>query len=380
MKSSSQKLSEATKDLKEKIGVSLSDLIQLPQGTLALAGIVKEAPQDGAAGLPVDGVLLADAGENEKKMLEVLERATKEGETAGAKISTESFNGLTIHTVQFPPQQDKADKDKDKDKKPLPDAPLVWTNSGSLFFIATDLGVIKDLVAHRDGRENSLGATEAYAKTQAKTDSAKSQVVWYLDVAKLVKVVIKSNSKEADAQQNEVLAQELGVFGLKSIGGCLTFGTGNYESLTKTFVHAPRPVAGLLKIFSLPPITLRPESWVPATVASYQTVSFDLDNAFTALNEIANKFQPGMLNMVEQGLVGPNGGAAAQLPERRLRSLGRSHHRDHRLQKADQGRQPAHARGDQPRRLEGFPEHPLQASGADRRRPPEARVSGDDDL
>ena len=47
---------------------------------------------------------------------------------------------------------------------------------------------------------------------------------------------------------------------------------------------------------------------MPATVASYQTVSFDLDNAFTALNEIANKFQPGMLNLIEQQLVGPNGG------------------------------------------------------------------------
>ena len=47
---------------------------------------------------------------------------------------------------------------------------------------------------------------------------------------------------------------------------------------------------------------------MPATVASYQTVSFDLDNAFAALNEIVNKFQPGMVNLVEQNLVGPNGG------------------------------------------------------------------------
>jgi Protein of unknown function (DUF3352) len=309
-----QKLAEATKDLKEKIGVSVGDLIQLPQGTLAVAGIVKEAARDEAAasGLPVDGVLLADAGENEKKMLEVLERATKQGETSGAKILTESFNGLTIHIIQFPPRsQEKTEKAEkaEKDKKPLPDPPLIWTNSGSMFFIATDLEIIKDLAAHRDGRENSLAATEAYAKTQAKTDSAKSQVIWYLDVAKLVKVVIKANSREADAQQTDVLVQELGVYGLKSIGGCLTLGgTGSYDSLSKTFVHAPRPVAGLLKVFSLPPITLRPESWVPATVASYQTVSFDLDNAFTALNEIANKFQPGMVNLIEQQLVGPNGG------------------------------------------------------------------------
>ena len=88
----------------------------------------------------------------------------------------------------------------------------------------------------------------------------------------------------------------------------LTLGVGNYDSLTKTFFHAPKPVAGLLKVFSLPPVALRPESWVPATVATYQTLSFDLDNAYHRLNDLVNKFQPGMVNLVEQQLVGPNGG------------------------------------------------------------------------
>ena len=74
-----------------------------------------------------------------------------------------------------------------------------------MFLVATDLGVIKDLAAHREGRDNSLAASESYSKTQAKTDSAKSQVVWYLDVNKLIKVVIKANTKEADAEQTEVL-------------------------------------------------------------------------------------------------------------------------------------------------------------------------------
>ncbi len=307
------KLAEASKDMTEKIGVSIGDLLQLPQGSLTVAAITKDPTREEVAGantLPVEVVVMADMGENEKKVLEVLARASKHAEASGAKVSTESFNGLTIHITQFPPREEpKADADKAKDKtKPAPESPLIWTNSGSMFFVATELGVIKDLVAHREGRDNSLGATEAYSKTQAKTDSAKSQLVWYLDVNKLVKILIKANTKEAEAQQAEVMVQELGVYGLKSVGGCLTLGAGSYDSLTKTFVHAPRPVQGLLKVFSLPPITLRPESWVPATVASYQTISFDLDNAFTALNELANKFQPGMINLVEQQLVGPNGG------------------------------------------------------------------------
>src|SRR5690606_18114421 len=109
-------------------------------------------------------------------------------------------------------------------------------------------------------------------------DSA--HVVWFLDLAKLVKLVSKAGAKgaEAQAQQIEFLVQELGVNGLKSAGGSLTLNTGNYTSLTKTFFLAPAPVQGLLKLFSFPAIGLKPEPWVPANVASYQTFSWDLDN------------------------------------------------------------------------------------------------------
>ena len=47
---------------------------------------------------------------------------------------------------------------------------------------------------------------------------------------------------------------------------------------------------------------------MPASVASYQSISWDLDHAFIALNELANMFQPGILDVLQQQLVGPNGG------------------------------------------------------------------------
>ncbi len=260
--------------------------------------------------LPAAGVLIADAGENQKKLEEVFERASKQAEEAGAKIAKESFNGLTLHIIQ-PPKKEAEKEDKDKDKeKAGPRPPLVWTSAGSLFFVGSDVEVIKDLAAHRDGRENSLATAESFTKTLAKTDAGKAQAIWYFDIAKIVKLVIKASAKENDAQaqQTDVLATELGVYGLKSVGGSLALGVGTYDSLTKTFFNAPKPVSGLLKIFSLPPVALRPESWVPATVATYQTISWDLDNAYTAIDDLVNKFQPGMINLVEQQLVGPNGG------------------------------------------------------------------------
>ncbi|MFI5454914.1 MAG: DUF3352 domain-containing protein [Isosphaerales bacterium] len=301
------KLEDATKGLKEKIGVSLKELFELPQGALAIAAVGRDDPN-----LPVAGAILADTGENEKKMLDILGRTTKEAEASGAKTSTESFNGLTLHVVRFPQKEQEKEKDeKEKEKeKPTPPPPLAWTNAGSLFFIASDVDLIKDLATHREGRDNSLAATEPFAKTQAKTESSRAQAIWYLNVNKLVKVLIDASAKAnaAQAQQIEFYVKEMGIDGLKSVGGCFTLAAGNYDSLSKTFFLAPKPVAGLLKIFSFPPLALRPESWVPATVATYQTLSFDLDNVYTGINDLVNKFQPGMINVIEQQLVGPGGG------------------------------------------------------------------------
>ncbi len=151
--------------LKERIGVSFKELIEFPQGALAIAVIGRDDPK-----LPAAGVLIADAGENQKKLEEVFERASKQAEDAGAKVAKESFNGLTLHIVQPPKKRGS--------RRPRP--PLVWTNAGSVFFVGSDVEVVKDLAAHRDGRDNSLGAAESFTKTQAKTDASKAQAVWYL--------------------------------------------------------------------------------------------------------------------------------------------------------------------------------------------------------
>ena len=148
-----ERLEDASKALKERIGVSIKELLELPQGALALAVIGRDDPN-----LPAAGVLIADAGENQKKLEEVFDRASKQAEEAGAKVAKESFNGLTLHIVQPPKKEaEKDDKEKDKEKA-QPRPPLVWTNAGSVFFVGSDVEVVKDLAAHRDGRDNSLAS------------------------------------------------------------------------------------------------------------------------------------------------------------------------------------------------------------------------------
>jgi hypothetical protein len=307
-----QNLEDSTSAVKGKVGLGLKEILDLPQGSLAIAAVARDD-----ASAQVARVVIAEMGENVNKTLEFLDRGTKQAAEAGAKLSTETFHGLTLHIALWPtkdqpkPEKDKA-KENDKEKeKDAPPPPLIWTNSGSTFYLASDIDAIKDIAANRDGRERSLATNESYTKTQAKTDSAGAQVVWFIDAPRLIKLLLQranDGAANAQGQQIEVLAQELGVFGLKSIGGCFTLGTGNFDSVNKIFFHAPRPVQGLLKVFSFPPIALRPEAWVPASVASYQTLSVDIENAFDALNSVIDKFQPGMVSLLEQQLVGPNGG------------------------------------------------------------------------
>ena len=129
-----QKIDDATKVLKERVGLSLKELLELPQGSLAIAAVTRDDPK-----LPVAIAVLADAGENKEKMADVLNRATKQAEDAGAKVSQETFNGLTLHVVHLSPKDEEKPKEKEKEKdedKSTPTPPVVWTQAEGVFFSA----------------------------------------------------------------------------------------------------------------------------------------------------------------------------------------------------------------------------------------------------
>ncbi|WP_435015820.1 hypothetical protein TA3x_003373 [Tundrisphaera sp. TA3] len=292
-----EKLEEASKDVKAKLGVTLKELAELPQGTVSVAVVGTTKPE---SKIPVALLVSADAGKNASTMTDVMMKSTKQAEEAGAKVATSDFKGLTLHIIQAPKEGDK----------PAP-PPVVWTNAGSVFHISTDVDALQDVITNANGRSNSLASVESYAKVVAKLGEA--PVSWFLDITKSVKAGVKAAQANGGGQSPEAMIQLLGLDGLKAAAGTFTFNSGPYDSISKIFVMSPAPAKGLLKLFSMPPANLRPEPWVPATVASYQTFSWDLDAAYAGLNDLVNQFQPGMLDLLQQQLVGPNGGEPLNL-------------------------------------------------------------------
>ncbi len=303
-----EKLDQASKDVKAKLGVTLGELLTLPQGPATVAIVAKPD-----AKIPVALLISADAGKNEKTMTDVMVRSTKQAEEAGSKVGAESFKGLTLHIIQPP---------KDGDK---PNPPIVWTNAGGVFHLATDVDALKDVISHADGRSDSLNSVDAFAKTRAKL-GADAPVSWFLDINKTIKMLISAgkaaNPGGGAAQNMEGMLQITGINGLKAASGTFALNTGAYDSVSKVFFLAPAPTQGILKLFMMPAVGLRPEPWVPATVARYQTLSWDLDAAYNALNDMANMFNPGMLNQFEQMMVGPNGGEPISLQKDLFGPLG----------------------------------------------------------
>ena len=102
--------------------------------------------------------------------------------------------------------------------------------------------------------------------------------------------------------------QLVGINGFKGAGASFSFNRGDYDQVMKIFFYAPGPAQGILKIFSMPPIDLKPPAWVPATVLSYQAFSMDFDSAWKAVGDLAEQFPGGAAGIEQiQRVIGPNG-------------------------------------------------------------------------
>jgi hypothetical protein len=288
----SAKMEDANKKAKEKVGLTIDQLLELPQGQVFLAVIPKDDPK-----VPVSIIIAADAGKNASAMQDVLSKTTKEAENDKAKVTTETYQGIKITIVSSPPKEGE-----EKDNQPM-----VWASKGSVFYVTSDVATMKDVLGHSEGRDDSLAASESFAATQKKIGGKDCGVTVYLDVTQFFKMVTSSPQAQANAQQIEAMLQLTGLTGVKSIAATVGFGVGEYDRLTKVFVYSPGPAQGVLKVFGMPKANLKPQAWVPATAASYRTYSWDLDGAYAAINELGDMIIPGVIANLEKQIAGPDG-------------------------------------------------------------------------
>lgn len=217
---------------------TLNEHLELCRGPIAIA-VLK--PDD--LKLPLTPVLLADAGHYASHMNAALARFTTQRERTGSKVVIEKFKEATISVIRRPSQKtgDKAAA-KAGAKVDMPDSPIVWTCQGTTVFASTDVDVVKDLVNHAGGRDDSLARNEAFVQAKQKLGSD-GQVFWYVDLPKALDLVMKSMFSDKPeperAAQSKAMLQMTGFDGLKYLAGNLVLNTPTFDSVMP-FPRCPR--------------------------------------------------------------------------------------------------------------------------------------------
>ena len=274
--------------------------------------------------LPVAVVIMADAGKNQEKMAEVLTKATKQAEDAGAKVAHGDVQGPDAphHPARPPKTRPRRRKEKD-DKTEAPTASLVWTQSEKRLLLHRQraIDVIKDLVAHATAATTRWPATESFTKTQAKMSRARPRSSgsstsprsssWSIKASRQGQrragPADRGHAPDAGRQRPEVGRRQLHASD-----------AGNYDSLSKTFFLAPSPCRACSRSSRCRRSPSGPRPGSPPPSPATRRLSWDLDNAYNAINDLVNKFQPGMLNVSSSSSSAPT--AASRSASRRTSS------------------------------------------------------------
>jgi hypothetical protein len=262
---------EAYESADQPVGLSLPEILSLPQGELTLAVV---EPEEGRPAV----VAIVDAGGQEVNLQKLIDGVETLLQDRNVKRSTEVVEGTTL-TVLQPAAGSQP--------------PLVHFQKASTLVAATDLEVARGLLARWRGKETQapLRENEAYSTLMTRTRGAAEdtpQIRWFVDPIRFVKAAGRGN---VGAQAGLALLPVLGLDGVRGAGGSLTFATEQYDSLFSLHLLLDQPRNGVLAMLALGNGDMTPESWVPQDVATYRTLYWDVERTYQELRTIYDSFR-----------------------------------------------------------------------------------------
>ena len=253
-------LSDLVATFQDRIGLSLAEIVALPQGEVTFAVVpVKDAPPA--------YVLMMDAGDQINNARTLLQRGVEEAVKSGATKQEETVKDTKITIVSEPDQQRFACFDKD-----------------GAVVASTNPDVIKDILAAWNGEKTRFLSDNNNFKTimsRCRGDKdERPQIIWFVDPINIMRSIAEQN---AAVRVGVAMLPMLGLDGLSAIGGGMLFDAGQYNSVSHIHVLLENPRSGIIKMIALEPGVSKPERWVPPDVASYTTLHCKFDTTLKTL-------------------------------------------------------------------------------------------------
>jgi hypothetical protein len=265
-----KEVKELAAPVEEQLGLSLTDLLAIPQGQIAFAVVAPEGEFPALVGI-------LDVKEQLIAAEVLLGKADKALRNNGATKSSETVSGVTLNVYKLPGSVQRQVAHFERD--------------GTLV-LGSNPSVLKGILAAWDGnREKNLASNKKYSTITKRcrgTKADRPQVNWYVDVLGLVKSLTQNNT--AVQIGISLMENTLGLKGLQAVGGSITLSTENFDSISRMHVLLDNPRRGVLEVLALGSGDVTPEKWVPPDAAMYTTFHWHVKTTYNEIGEIVDTF------------------------------------------------------------------------------------------
>ncbi len=268
---------EALADAQQRLGLTIEELLAIPQGEITFALFQTQDPMKPGI------VVLIDTGEQAATARKLLEKAEAALESSGASRTEEKVAGIKVVVYGLRRNEEVVQFERD-----------------NTFVICSNLDAAKQILTNWEGREDG-GFSEnpwfgAIMKSCRTNRDEAPQFTWFVDPIGIVRQFTQGNFA---AQAGLAFLPAVGLDGLQAVGGTVAMAVGEYDLVTQIHLLLASPRSGALSALALGEGDFTPPKWIPGDVASYTSMYWDFSETYTQIEKLIDSFQ-GQGTTVEQ--------------------------------------------------------------------------------
>jgi hypothetical protein len=262
----------AFENVEDELGVSMNDILAIPQGEVCFAIV---APETG----PPAVVVLIDCGNQIDNVNKLLERGEQELTNSGGTRKTQEAGDTELVIYRGAGEERE----------------LIKFERDGVICVSSDISITRDILTRWDGTEGDdaecLLDNRKFVTVMRQSSGIageRPQITFFADPIETARIATRGNFA---AQTGLALLVPLGLDGIQAVGGGTVMATEEFDGITHLHLMLDNPRTGVLEVLTVRPGDTTPEAWVPKDTAGYATVNWDPGKSYDLIHKLYDSFR-----------------------------------------------------------------------------------------